>query len=1102
MGYDRQSRKTFRLVRRSIAAVSLAIALASTLPMTAEDNSRAVQPTPPCANPRDEDVAANDLVRLVEEDWILQARSQPIASAADARARGQLHQSDAAGACDGLKDGKYGFHTGLEANPWWQVDLRKPTAIARIVVYNRLDYLPGLHNADHLQILTSDDAKNWTLRYDNQGRHFGGVRGAKPLDVKLDPSKARARFVRLRVPSERPIYFHLDEVEAYGPHPSEKNLALGQPANQSSVSQWSTPKAPISLDYPTAQVIERGRRLAADLQRAGVDVRPHLQQLAEAAQRLAALPADAAEQARRRLYLEVRWTVRRLAFSNPLLAFDKLLFVKRFTQETYPDVCLNHMPWVSRPGGDLCVLSAAPGSAGLFAALGDCRDSRADPSMAAGRPVAKLRYLLNRALGPGHVHGMDLWYGGDRVVFGYAKARSDQPPPGWLNRATSFDLRRSEEPTHIFEIGIDGTGLRQLTQGEWSDLDPCYLPSGDIVFVSERCGYSLQCNELDKDEISCNLYVMRPDGSGIRRLTVTKDGDYLPHVLADGTIGYTRWEYHERGWAHIQSLWYVRPDGTGADALFKQHFNEPWAVEECRSVPGSHKLVGIATGHHTLPAGPVILIEPQAGMNDPNGIHIVTPGVRPPEGGMSGNPVPGGGVRGVGGLYMTPWPLSEAHFLASYTYGKETDATGYALYLIGVDGTKELVYRDPAISCSIPIPLRPRQKPPILPDNTDPAKPYAVCAVNDVALGVDGVDPTAIRYIRIAEPLGWPYCNTYGGQRYEPDVKGVMINWNPVRILGTVPVESDGSAFFQVPVDTAVYFQLLDENHMELRRMRSFISFQSGEQRSCTGCHHTWEKAPPATPTPLAMRRDPVVPTPPPWGADKPISFLRDVQPVFDRHCVACHVGLKPAGGLDFSGGLTPRHNRAYDTILAAKLISRSNVGDDAKVTPPLAFGSHKSHLIAVLRKAPHTERVKLPQDDWLRLVTWIDANGPYHDGFINKRQPEPPYDLAADRTLADQIAAVHAKRCGACHAPAQVSRLDWVALRQPAASLFLTAPLAREAGGAAKCKDAVYRDTSDPDYKAVRELVEAAARRAWALPRRDLRALQAQEAHAARPAP
>ena len=1127
--------------------------------------------------------------------------------------------ADAAGAVDGVKNGRYAFHTDKEPNPWWQVDLGSAEAIARVVVYNRLDYPPGLHNADNLLILTSDDGQAWTLRYDNKGKHFGGV-GSKvpPLDVRLEGVKAR--FVRLRVKSDAPIWFHLDEVEVYGPDDPKRNLALRRPASQSSLSQWSRgakqpapgglfsvgktrvtlagdavalngaplpprqgavarrdgrvtlelaiplrdagesfahaggqvrlgiggdwqllwhplpglgfgknrvhlevrstgPLAPPVELSAEAIVLERTQlhrqtfftrtldgpwagsaefvldregpaAVAITAQQAGTRacegtaffIHPIAEVLARTPQapsgvlkRAEALAAQEKEKgcdpaARLALYREVRWLAREAAM-KAALDFDKLLFVKRFCQETYPDVCLNHMPWVSRPGGDICVLDMGTG---------------------------EVRNLLGGQLGPGRVHGLDIWYDADRVVFGYARAKSAEPPKGWLNRAASFELRRTEEPTRIFEIGIDGRNLRQLTTGEWSALDPCYLPSGDIAFVSERCAFSLQCNELDKDETSCNLYVMKPDGTGIRRLSVNKDGDYLPHVLADGTIGYTRWEYHERGWAHIQSLWYVRPDGTGADALFKQHFNDPWAVEDCRSIPGSPRLVGIATGHHTLAAGPVVILDPKAGINNPDAIHIVTPGVLPPEGGMAGRPVPEGGVLGQGGFYMHPWPLSAKHFLAAFAYAggrthgpaSEVDPAGYALYLIDVYGTKELLYRDPAISCFHPIPLRPREKPPILPDNTDPTKDYAVCAVNDVALGVDGVDPKAIRYLRIAEPVGWPYCNTYGGQRFEPDVKSVMINWNPVRILGTVPVEADGSAFFKVPADTAVYFQLLDENHMELRRMRSFISFQHGELRSCTGCHHTWENAPLVTPTALALRRDPVVPTPPPWGAERPVSFLRDVQPVFDRHCVACHAGLKPAGGLDFSGGLTARHNRAYDTILAARLVSRSNVGDDAKVTQPLAFGSHRSQLIAILRKAPHTERVKLPQDDWLRLVAWIDANGPYHDGFINKRLPQPPYDLAADRALAEQVGAVHARRCAACHDPAQVSRLDWISLREPRRSLFLAAPLAAEAGGLARCKPPPYKGATDPDYQALLRLLETTLERARIFPRRDIRAI------------
>ncbi len=1018
--------------------------------------------------PREEDVSASAVRQQVEEDW-LKSLATPLTT-----------QSDAAGAVDGVKDGKYAFHTGHQAHPWWQVDLGGVTPIARIMVFNRLDYAPGLHNADHLRILTSDDGKSWKLRHDNKGRHFGGVTGAKPLEVVFKDGEVSARFVRLQVPSAKPLFFHLDEVEIYGPGPDARNLALRRPANQSSLSQWSTAKIKRADDFPTAACLARARKLAAELAKSGVDVAAHLRELDAIEKRTATTPAE-----RRQLYLDTRWIIRRLVFANPLLNFDRLLFVKRFTQETYPDVCLNHMPWVSRPGGDLCVLS--------------------NPFSPAGEGQS-VRYILNGALGPGHVHGMDLWWDGSRIVFGYAQAKSNAPPAGWLDRRTNFDLRRSVEPIHLFEIGVDGRRLRQLTRGEWSDLDPTYAPNGDIVFVSERCGTSLQCNEYDKDETSCNLYVMRPDGSGIRRMSVNKDGDYLPHTLDDGSIGYTRWEYHERSFAFIQSLWLIRPDGTGADAIFKQHFANPWALEDVRSIPRSRKLAAIATGHHTLAVGPLVIVDAAPGMNEPRGLGIVTPGVKPPEGGMDGVPVPEGGVADHGGLYSTPWPLSEKHFLVSYSFSdKQTEATGHGLYLVDVFGNKELIHRDPAIACFIPVPLRARPRPPELPDATDPAKNYATCIVSDASFGSAEL-AGRIRYLRIAEPIGWPYDNHHGGQRYVEDhncqkpsgEKRIADNWTPVRILGDVPVERDGSAHFRVPPDTAVYFQLLDEQRMELRRMRSFISFQPGEQRACAGCHESRNVVPRAAPPPLAAQHPPTPLLPPPWG-DRPVNFLRDVQPVLDRHCARCHTGLKPAGGLDLGGGLTSfdlavpgyGYNRAYATIMERGLVACSPArAQDATITPPLAYGAHKSKLLATLGREPHTQRVKLDTGDKLRLTMWIDANAPYHGAFVNKRAPQPAYDLAADADLRANLKAIHARRCASCHRADEVTRLDWINLQNAPRSLFLKAPLAKCAGGDAKCEGVVYADAQDPDYRAALDLVTAAVRRAWAQPRRDLATL------------
>ncbi len=1044
---------------------------------------------PAASHPRDEQVVAEASRKLIEEDW-LKALELPMTT-----------REDAAGACDGVKNGLYGFHTGSTADPWWQVDLGSVTPIAKVVVYNRLDYQPGLRNADNLRILTSNDGKTWTLRHDNQGRRFGGVSGEPPLEVCFKDVELSARFVRLVVPSQTPLLFHLDEVEIYGPADETKNLALNQAADQSSLSPWSTSKRQLKAESPTAACIARARRLAADLRSNGVDVSTQIKQLDAAESDLRELAPDATEDSTRKLYLRTRWIIRDLVLTNPLLDFDQLLFVKRFCQETYPDVCLNHMPWVSRPGGDLCVMT--------------------NPFSRSGSDQS-IRHILNGALGPGHVHGMDLWYDGTRAVFGYARTRSDRPPEGWLDRRTNYDLRRTEEPLHLFEIGVDGSRLRQLTDGEWSDLDPTYAPSGSIVFASERCGTSLQCNEYDKDETSCNLYVMRPDGTHIRRLSVNKDGDYLPHALDDGTIAYTRWEYQERSFAFIQSLWSIRPDGTGADAIFKQHFANPWALEDARSIPGSHKLVAIATGHHTLAAGPLVMIDATAGINQPRGISIVSPGLSPPEGGMDGVPVPEGGVADHRGYYSTPWALSDKYFLVSYAFGErpigspaaEVDATGYGLYLVDVFGNKELIYRDPSISCFVPIPLRSRTRPPVLPDAIEPSVDYATCHIANIGDGCDGIAPERIRYLRIAEPIGWPYDNQSGGQRYVEDhdrqqpssEKPIpQENWTPVRILGDVPVAADGSVQFRVPADKAVYFQLLDENRMELRRMRSFISFQAGETRSCIGCHESRGEAPArkAERGALTLASNPATPILPPWG-HRPLSFLRDVQPVLDAHCVRCHAGLKPAGGIDLCGGLTSfdnavadyGYNRAYTTLTTTELVARSpSRTQDASITPPLAYGAHQSKLISALSDKNHREALNLSPVERLHLTMWIDANAPYHDRFINKRAPVPAYDLAADQALHSSLLAIHSRRCTQCHEATDVTRLDWVDIHDARRSLFLTAPLTKAAAGQGKCRSNVkqsdvYQSDHDTDYQAALKQVEAAVKETWSRPRRDVQSL------------
>lgn len=212
------------------------------------------------------------------------------------------------------------------------------------------------------------------------------------------------------------------------------------------------------------------------------------------------------------------------------------------------------------------------------------------------------------------------------------------------------------------------------------------------------------------------------------------------------------------------------------------------------------------------------------------------------------------------------------------------------------------------------------------------------------------------------------------------------------------------------------------------------------------------------------------------------------MQPLLDAKCASCHSGLKPAGNIDLSGGLTAKYNRAWETINEKQLIARSNIGDDARVTMPYEFGSHKSRLIAALHDENHASDVQLSPDDWTRLVTWVDLNGPYHAGFLNKRSGKTEYNLATDPVLKESLTAVHRQRCAECHAAEDVSRTDWIDLAQPLRSRFLVAPLASASAGIRACARPVYASRDDADYQAVLQTVTAAVARSWREPRRDLR--------------
>lgn len=705
-------------------------------------------------------------------------------------------------------------------------------------------------------------------------------------------------------------------------------------------------------------------------------------------------------------YLDARKIARGVVLANPAVDFQQILFAKQHAPHTVRNITRSYA-WKHKPGGDVFRLAEL------------ARGDQAEP-------------LVGGRLGPGFVWGVDLWWDADRIVFGFAKHASWPPGVDTTNATIEgrnvLHLRRQFEPIHLFELTLADGSLRQLTNDRyWSDFEPTYCPGGEIVFASDRCGRSAECGNDTFDHTNPILYRLSADRRRIEKLTDAKDIDRYPHCLDDGRIAYTHWEYQERHFMEVHAVWTVRPDGTMADALFKQHMSAPYGLRDTRSIPGSAKLVSVATGHHTFAYGPVVIVDPARGLNSAAGLHIVTPGVVPQEGPMDGRPVAEGGIVDRGGLYQHPWALSEKCFLVSYAYPRPgarapagVDSNGFGIYLIDVYGNRELIYRDPILSSVNPIPLRKRPRPPLVSALAAQAAasgsqtqaevadgpPSATCYLADVYAGMPGVPRGTIKYLRVAQHVPWPFDPVHGQMDYIPGDAGkrqiAFQSWSPVRVLGTVPVEEDGSAFFRVPADVAVYFQALDERLMEVRRMRSLVAFKAGEVRGCRGCHESQAVAPPprqAVPRAVYRRQQPPMPTPPPWGSERLLGYEWMVQPILDRHCVRCHAGDKPDGHLDFSAALgADGLLQSYRTMFGIGpqqqpgqvLIECADRFSGAEVSRPYQFGSPRSTLVRVLLDDPlHCDEVALDPVEWETLVTWVDANAPYYDAFLNKRLAE-----------------------------------------------------------------------------------------------------------------
>ncbi len=302
-----------------------------------------------------------------------------------------------------------------------------------------------------------------------------------------------------------------------------------------------------------------------------------------------------------------------------------------------------------------------------------------------------------------------------------------------------------------------------------------------------------------------------------------------------------------------------------------------------------------------------------------------------------------------------------------------------------------LLYADAKLGCFDPMPLGPRPKPPIIPPRIDLKKQEGYFYVADVYVGngMDTIDRGSVKYIRVVESPEkrfWTGPGWDGGTGQQ--APGMAWNdFNNKRIIGTAPVEEDGSAYFAVPADSFVYFQLLDEKGMMVQSMRSGTIVRPGETIGCVGCHESRRISIPYGGRQLAMRRGPSKLQP--WyGPPRLFSYLTEVQPALDKHCVSCHDYGKEAGKkVNLAGDMGVLFNASYVELRGKGYVKVPGAGP-YKTMMPKSWGSHASRLAKVLLEGhgkPEIDKeVKLDNESFDRIVTWIDINAPYYPDYAS----------------------------------------------------------------------------------------------------------------------
>jgi hypothetical protein len=753
-----------------------------------------------------------------------------------------------------------------------------------------------------------------------------------------------------------------------------------------------------------------------------------------------------------RLFQKVAALRKKILLLHPALQFDSFL-INRNPPTLYPHNCDQYLGRHSRVGDGPAIVT----------------------DWKSGNPKTKI--LLTDKMPPGAYQKPMLSYDATHFVFAFAD--HDKP------------AKKEYRRFFLYEAAVDGSSVRQLTgtasdkMETWEnretvmieDGDPCYLPNGEIVFVSTRSQNFGRCHG-GRYTPALMLYKCDKNGANIKQLSYGIENETTPSVLHDGRILFTRWEYVDRHEMQFHKLWWKRPDGSMISHFYGNDTIYPYMISEAKAIPDSLKVLANGMGHHNNHAGSIIRLDPTIGENGTNVVTRITPEILYGESYETGYKTYG--------QYNTPLPITENLFISTYSpvqvhkQGQNPPPSPYVISLVDDMGGREIIYMDFSAGAFSPQPIVSRKAPAILSDQLTEAnkktgyeKEPGIYMIQNVNLTRNDPDNKLadgqVKYLRFNQIYVKPITQRATISRDVP-------NGAPKRILGIVPVDPDGSVSVRVPSGVPLQIQALDENFMAVMTERSFHYLHPGERRGCVGCHE--QPGTSLTPSQNLLTRAPRELIPVLDQADgEGISFPKHVQPVLDKHCIRCHGldGGKATAKMNLIPDPTVRNNfsRPYEALLAYTRtigLKAKSGGEQNSISRPMDYYALGGSFIEKYTKA-HVEKktpgLDIKQDEFQHFINWLDVNAQYGGTFYQNRTESFSFLRENEKKFREVVTARFGDKLGKEPLGALVNA------PAPEKSRILMAPLPVAQGGWGQIANG-YKDKDDPAFKEMTALVRA----------------------------